>query len=182
VTARRLVAGHVAQPQLVGSVRHLLATVDREFVPPLSSRSDTVSMESPASKPGLDAYLEAMREELWLLAQRGGAVVGLLSFRHALANRPLAAYAPSLYATTLAVAPAARRTGVARTLYDALERQALERRVPYVTTRTWSTNTSHLRLLDERGFVVVDRTPDDRGGGIGTLYLACAVPRNARAV
>ena len=56
---------------------------------------------------------------------------------------------------------------------DAQRRSAL----PAGERRTWSTNTGHLRLLEQIGIAEVLRLPDHRGTGIDTLYLARA-PRN----
>jgi hypothetical protein len=46
---------------------------------------------------------------------------------------------------------------------------------PYATTRTWSTNASHLDLLDELGFDLIKRVEDDRGDGIDTVYYGIEI-------
>ena len=155
-------------------MRELLAAVDNEFLPSLSSRSDTESTAIVAFSNGNGpaAYLNAMRRECWLIAFDGDAVVGLLSFRSGYEDTSLDAKSPSLHATTVAVAPGARRMGVARTMYDSFEQLARDRHVPYVTVRTWTTNTAHLLLLKARGWREVAHLPDDRDDGIGTVYLS----------
>lgn len=172
-----LVQGHEADAVVRRGVRELLAVVDDEFVPPLSRRTDTISTEAVArpSDSAPVAYLETMLEESWLIAVDGDDVCGLLSFRTGHGGAGLPGCSPSLYATTVAVAPAVRRARVGTALYDALERRARELRVPYLTTRTWTTNTSHLDLLRARGFWSVAELPDHRDSGVGTVYLAYAV-------
>ncbi len=42
----------------------------------------------------------------------------------------------------------------------------------FVATRTWSTNNSHMHLLDKKGFDLVSRLINDRGNNIDTVYYA----------
>jgi len=178
--------GASAPPDVHQGVRELLAEVDREFVPALSARADTLLLPSGRgpggglgrgpgagpSEPSLDRYLQAMESEAWLGA-RDDDVVGLLSFLARHEDPHLASWSPSLYVTTLAVRRHARHTGIGAALYDALEQVARERGVRYLATRTWSTNVAHLRILRARGFADADRVDGGRGAGIDTLYLAC---------
>lgn len=157
-------------------VELLLEQVDQEFCPPLSCRSDTRStIAASGAGRGLSAYLEAMRQESWLLAVERGRVVGLLSFVLRRDDPVLPQCFPSLYATTVAVVPDRRRAGTATQLYRALADHAGRCDVPYLTTRTWTTNDSHARLLAELGFRVVATRPDERAPGIGSVHFACRV-------
>lgn len=169
-----LVRGNEADPSVARGVRRLLATVDEEFVPALSARSDTMSTVPVAALThgALGNYLDSMRAESWLVALDGNEVIGLLSFRTKHDESLLRAWSPSLHATTLGVQPSLRRAGVATHLYDALERLAGEFCLPYLTTRTWTTNASHLGLLRSRGFKSVAQLSHHRSDGIGTVYLA----------
>lgn len=164
-----------AQPgDVQEGVQSLLRQVDREFCPPLSSRPDTSALSgSPAQEPS--AYVEAMKRESWLLAVEQGCVVGILSFVLHQEDRELPQCTPALHATTVAVAPRRRRAGIATLLYDALADQARRRGVPYLTTRTWTTNGSHIGVLAHRGFVEVARQPGERAPGVGSVYFACRV-------
>lgn len=177
MTAVHSLAPHTASSAVQDGVRDLLLEVDSEFVPPLSTRADTLALHSPSgcAMKGRGRYLDALRRESWLAALAGDEVVGLLTFLDAHDDPRLAAWSPSLYATTVAVAARVRRKGVARQLYDALEATARQRAVPYLTTRTWTTNSGHLGFLHSRGFQRVAQLPNDRSTGVGTVYLAYQV-------
>jgi hypothetical protein len=45
-----------------------------------------------------------------------------------------------------------------------------ERKGKNIATRTWSTNFSHMHILDKLGFKLVQRDLDDRGVNIDTVY------------
>lgn len=158
-------------------VRALLVEVDAEFLPQLSARTDTLSMvpRTEPGKPGASAYLEAMGFEHWLVALCGESVVGLISFTSTNRHPVLAPWSPSLYATTVAVSPHARCLGVGTALYDEFEGVARQWGLPFLTTRTWTTNDDHLRLLSARGFRRVIELPHDREPHVGTVYLAYSV-------
>lgn len=177
-----LVAGRTASPTIERAVHQLLVSVDEEFLPPLSARHDTRSRARVEAGAGRDLgrYLGAMRNESWLVAFDGERVIGLLSFTDRPDEAALLAWTPSLYITTIAVAAEMRRAGVGNALYDNLEAIANEREVPYLTTRTWTTNASHLRLLRSRGFIKVAEQPHDRAAGLGTVYLAYRSPSERR--
>jgi ribosomal protein S18 acetylase RimI-like enzyme len=163
-------ASQIQRHQVLG----LLREVDHEFFPPLSSRTGTLSLEAvpvpvdPAS--GLAMYLHAMLDESWLLARRDEQVVGVLSYLVDHVEPTLERQSPSLYVTTIAVARGWRGSGVGTALYDALFVQAGLAGAPWITTRTWSTNEQHIRLLVTRGFDEVARRP--RLGFVDSVYLA----------
>ena len=172
---------HGAPQAVQGGVLDLLSEVDAEFVPRLSQRAGTLALHARGCTPtqGLSRYFDALQGECWLAAMDQGQVVGLLTFVDDHEDSQLAAWSPHLYATTVAVAARARRTGVGDQLYDAFETAARVRGVPYLTTRTWTTNYAHLRLLRERGFCRVSQLTDDRAEGIGTVYLAYRINDSA---
>lgn len=60
-------------------------------------------------------------------------------------------------------------------MYNELKEVAHEQGVPFLTTRTWTTNDDHLRFLLASGFCRVIEVPSDRAPGIGTVYLAYPV-------
>lgn len=156
------------------AVRHLLSEVDKEFVPSLSCRPDTLSTHRPASGraiSGSTSYFDAMRQESWLIALDSGSVVGLLSFISGHRDLSLVHWSPTAYVTTVAVARPYRQAGLASTLYRKLNLVAVSEGLPYIVTRTWSTNESHIRVLLATGFFEVLRLQDDRAMGIDTLYF-----------
>jgi len=154
-------------------VWELLKEVDLEFVPPLSTRNSTTSVNlrpgAPRS-PGPQSYFEEALGQLTLLAFADGEPVGFMScipsHRHARIG------GQCTYLSTLAVSGPARRLGVARALYEALLTLPDMYASPWVATRTWSTNDGHRELLASLGFQEVANVADDRGPGIDTLYYA----------
>lgn len=156
----------------------LLERTDDEFHPPLSVRTgptQTAGLDERRTD-GLDDYLDSCLEQPFVLALDGDRLAGFLSVRPGYRIDALSEYAPSTYASTLVVHPDDRRQGYARRLYHALLTDLPEVvRDPYVTTRTWSENEAHRRLLDELGFDLVTRIPDDRGEGIDTVYYGIDV-------
>lgn len=156
-------------------VRNLIEHVDHEFVPPLSTRSGTLSMDTLEGESDVSRYLLALDHESWLVATDQGSVVGFLSYIECHHPTGLPPCTASLYATTVGVHRQARRKGVATALYGTLEHIAADRAVKYLTIRTWTSNAGHLRLLRGRGFEVIRRAPDHRAAGVGTVYLAYAL-------
>jgi ribosomal protein S18 acetylase RimI-like enzyme len=160
------------------AIRRLLELADEEFVPPLSARSGTDQRDGLDDSAGdsLDAYLDAALDHTYILARVEGEVAGVLSFHDGYEIPELEGYLPSNYVSTVIVHPDHRRNGYARGLWNRMLQDLPEsRREPFVTTRTWSTNDSHVELLAELGFEEVTRIPDDRGPGIDTVYFGLAL-------
>jgi len=116
------------------------------------------------------SYLDAMRDEAWLLAGKNKKVVGVLSYLVGHVEPVLEGYAPSLYVTTIAVSGSCRGSGLATALYNALYAQARQSDVRWITTRTWSTNVGHMRLLYGQGYTEVARQVRD--SFVDSVYLA----------
>lgn len=164
-------------PQVREEVHALLVATSDEFVPPLTTRASPVQAgfsagDGDAPLTGVDAYLNALTQQTLLRAtDTDGRVAGVLSFRHAYRNTAVPHLPPANYITTLTVAPDMRRRGVAAALYDAVLHglpPALQS--PATMTRTWTSNTGHLRLLEHLGFELVRRIENDRGAGIDTVF------------
>jgi ribosomal protein S18 acetylase RimI-like enzyme len=160
----------------------LLEIADGEFVPPLSTRTGTEQRQGldERSRDDLTTFFEACLDHEFLLAEQADDVVGFLSFHDGYEIEELQGYVPSNYVSTVVVHPDHRRKGYARQLYQHLF-EALPPAVeqPYVTTRTWGTNDSHIALLEEFGFETLSRVPDDRGPGIDTVYFGRATEQKA---
>ncbi|WP_435067756.1 GNAT family N-acetyltransferase [Haloplanus sp. C73] len=159
-------------------VRRLLREASDEFVPPLAGREGTTQTDDLDDTDGddLDTYYQQCIEQTFLLAWADESLAGFLSFRHDYTADALDGYTPANYVSTIIVDESHRRQGVATALYRALLTElppALE--LPYVATRTWSTNDSHLTLLRDLGFERIETIPDDRGEGIDTVYYAIDV-------
>lgn len=159
-------------------IRELLELTDEEFYPPLSARDGTTQTSGLDERrnDALDDYFQECIDQLFVLAIENGRAVGFLSFRQGYETDALEGYTPSNYVSTIAVHPDYRRRGCARRMYETLLTDVPDAvRDPYVTTRTWSTNDSHLALLGELGFENVATIQDDRGAGIHTVYYAIEV-------
>ncbi len=161
------------------AVWSLLVAVDSEFVPPLSSRDSTTTKRLRPSDPaagGPRAYFERLVTQASLLATRDGSLLGMMSFivRH---REPLLAeWSPASYVSTVAIARRFRRDGVARALYESVLHIPADLSSPFVATRTWSGNLSHMALLADLEFLEVARVTDDRGVGVDSVFYARAVP------
>lgn len=170
---------YIPVPREYGAeIYRLLDETEDEFVPPLSSRDGTTQTDGldEERNDALDEYYEQCLEQSFILAHDGDEVYGFLSFRTGYDIDALDTYTPSAYVSTIIVDPDARREGHARAMYhELLTNVPAEVREPYVTTRTWSSNESHLALLDELGFELLTRLEDDRGDGIDTVYYGIAV-------
>lgn len=153
---------------------NLLVRADKEFFPSLSARSDTTEhrLTKEAIWGGPIAFFETVMKECVLLAQVDGETAGMLSFIPHYEEPMLAQWSPSTYASTAIVLPRLRRQGIGFALNDALENLPESLASPWITRRTWSTNTANLTLLQKRGFVEVVRMKDHRGPGVDTIYLA----------
>jgi ribosomal protein S18 acetylase RimI-like enzyme len=153
----------------------LLKEVDREFIPPLSSRESTTtknlqSTAVEAAEPR--SYFKRLLGQVTLIASVDGNVAGFMSFIPAHHDLLISSQSPCSYISTIAVARSARRLGIARRLYDGILSLPDRYASPWVVTRTWSTNSGHLNLLESLGFREIVNLPDDRGPGIDTVYYA----------
>ena len=168
-----------------GAVWNLLCECDNEFVPPLSARGSSFQTDLACQgrqdhdvKP--HSYFTAMKQQCFLLAEVENEVVGFMTFRRNYTCSELASASPGNYITTICVKGEWRRKGVAKAFYDfmlgTMDRDIV---LPYVTTRTWSTNTGHINLLQGLGFRLVARLPNHRGEGIDTLYYAKSISEHA---
>lgn len=163
---------HNARP-FAKPIWEVLQGADDEFVPPLSERAGTTQRTGleNGTHSGLTDYYEDCLDQPAIIAREGDALRGFLSFRHNYEIPELAGYMPTNYVSTIIVRPARRRTGYARGMYETLlTGLPSDVHLPFVTTRTWGTNRSHLALLDDLGFSRVSSIEDDRGDGIDTVY------------
>jgi len=158
-------------------VWRLLHKYDTAFIPPLSFREGTCQKtlqgELVGAPEGPRAYFEQMKSQSYLLALEEGEVVGFFTFRPGHLPQPLEHLADDavfpIYITTIIVDENMRRKGIARQFYALLMTLSPERRL-LISTRTWSTNESHIKLLEKMNFFGPLRLVDDRGPGIDTVY------------
>ena len=152
------------------NILDLLTLCDKEFIPPLSARSSTTQADlSPAEEQGIPTeYFNNIINQNNILAIEDGEVVGFMSFKKNYVCENISVeYTPNLYVTTVIVHPDYRHQGIANKFYDKLMDNFPKH---YIFTRTWSTNTGHLRILTMLGFHGHAFLSDDRGVGIDTVY------------
>ena len=149
-------------------IRHLLELADKEFIPPLSSRTSTTqaSLSGSSSGNGIDAYFAEMANQPVIVALEDGEVAGFMSFKFDHICDEIKR-TPNVYATTCVVSPNHRGKGMMQKFYEEMIRLFPERPV---CTRTWSTNASHLHVLDKLGFSQIACLKDHRGPELDTVY------------
>lgn len=148
-------------------VHDLLVMADKEFVPPLSSRSSTTQQTLQGGQDnGVEDYFNEMQQQAFVLALDGDRVAGFMSFRfdHRCEYSPEGA---NLYASTSVVDPNYRGQGLMGGFYRAMIQGYPDRAI---FTRTWEENKPHLRVLDKLGFKLTVRLENHRGPGIHTVY------------
>lgn len=153
-------------------ILEMLMASDREFVPPLSSRSSTTqqNLSSAESCPeGVRQYYEQLQTQKVMAAVEGDQLLTFVSYIEDYVSGPITqADTPNIYLSTLVMRPEARGKGLTKKLYAYLF--AAYKPAP-VFTRTWSTNVPHLRILDYFGFEIIKTLKDHRGPGIDTVYF-----------
>jgi ribosomal protein S18 acetylase RimI-like enzyme len=161
--------------KIESEVWELLCACDTEFVPPLSARDSPLSSNLLGEIPGVvpTSYFQELKKQELLIATHGGSVVGFLSFRVRYCNDLLRDWCPSNHVTTICVSREFRGQGIAFRLYQFLSHRLPDQlQNPFISTRTWSTNKKHLKILKRLGFNLVTVVKDDRGDGIDTCYFA----------
>ena len=159
---------YLEDPSLLKAVYDLVVLGDKEFIPPLSSRSSTTQQTlAGASGNGIDSYFEEMKKQSFVLAFEEGKVAGFMSFRENYENDHLPK-GENLYASTCVVHPDFRGRGMMRGFYEAMIALYPDRDL---YTRTWHTNYPHLKVLDRLGFAEIVRLPNHRGPGMDTVYF-----------
>lgn len=159
-------------------ISELTRESDREFVPPLSQRFSTTQQSFSVDNnhhEGLTSYLDEMFNQDFLIAidhnksaNNSENIVGFMSYKpHSPALK--SPDEKSCYISTLVVSKAYRRLGIARQLYHRISMIASEYQET-ISTRTWSTNASHLGLLEELGFDLIKTIKNDRLEGVDTVY------------
>lgn len=157
-------------------ILNMMEFCDNDFVPPLSKRkSTTQSNLTPGAEDcynsGITYYHEEMMKQEILAAVLDEKLLGFVSFKENMSFKNIKTKdIPNIYISTLILHPNARGKGITAKMYDYLFNVLFLDRNIY--TRTWSTNTAHIKILNKFGFKEIDRITDDRGEGIDTVYFA----------
>lgn len=159
--------------QHLNAVKRLIEASDTEFIPTLSARSSTTqqSLITPAeSHKNCDLYFQEICAQNILIAMDSkDNLLGFMSYRENYICEHIAKeFLDNLYVTTVIVDKAARGHAIAGAFYQYLKELYPDH---YLFTRTWSSNASHIRILNEQDFIVHKILKDDRGEGIDTVYF-----------
>lgn len=158
--------------QYLEDIWELLCRYDDAFVPPLSARDNTYQSNLLGGEPTNvkpKKYFEMLKEQSFLIALVDNRVVGFMSYRPHYVCQDLEDGIETTYVTTIIVEEEQRGQGITTSFYKQIF--ALIDEHETVTTRTWSTNDDHIRVLMKLGFELVKTIDDSRGQGIDTVYF-----------
>ena len=152
-------------------VYQICVKADTDFVPPLSARTDTIQkfkdIPNVPNSNGPKVFFDEIKKEQFIFIINKGKIEGFMSF--------IKDYELHLddeiiicdYITTIIIDSKNRNKGYTKKMYDVILN---ERKGRNIGTRTWSTNHSHLHILDKLGFKLVRTDKDDRGKNIDSVY------------
>lgn len=155
----------------------IVIEIDYEFIPPLSYRdSTTFKFDSKSKKTVLpDLYFEKLLKQEIMVSRKkvNKSITGFMSFipNHVIETNDLRM--KCYYITTIGVTKGERGNGITKQFYKRIEEEILKQKTStHVATRTWSTNRTHIRILESIGYELIIQLKDDRGPGIHTVYYA----------
>ena len=158
----------------LAQVYGLLKKCQHEFVPPLSQRVSTTQHDLCGSDP-LDAaepkaYFQQLLTQPIILVMQQGQLLGFMSFLRQHVCQEVGDQISTIYVTTVIVDPQHRGNGLTLQMYQKL--MGIARTCEgAISTRTWSTNNAHIKVLSQLGFCESLRIRDGRGPGIDTVYF-----------
>ena len=156
-----------------GKIFDLISAADDDFVPPISQRcvnreTNRNNFSDAKCEENIRDYASAMARENILGIFEEEELLGFVSFAENLENDVISEI-PNIYIGTAVISPALRGRGTLTRAYDHLFNTLFADRS--IFTRTWSTNSAHIRVLDKFGFERIKTLPNDRGDGIDTIYF-----------
>ena len=152
-------------------VWEIVKQADTDFVPPLSARADTVQKfrDIPNVKGDKEPFnfFEEIKKETFIFIINNGKIEGFMSFIKDYEMHAGDEIIICDYITTIIIDSRNRNKGYTKKMYDMILNERKDRTIG---TRTWSTNHSHLHILDKLGFKLVHTDKDDRGVNIDSVY------------
>ena len=155
-------------------VWEIMKNSDKDFIPPLSARVDTTHKFSGINQgrneinnEGPIKYFEEIKKESFVLVLNNGKIEGFMSFIKEYSLETDGGNEICDYITTIIIDSNSRNKGYTKKMYYVILNERKEKKL---ATRTWSTNYSHLHILDTLGFKLVQRDINDRGENIDTVY------------
>ena len=148
-------------------VKNLLEKYDKSFIPAISQRKSTTQqtlLSNDSTETSIDEYFNNLLEQSFLLAIHYEELVGFMSFIED-KELPYGTQMSSNYVSTVIVDESFRGQKLTKQFYHEMMRFKKP-----ITTRTWSSNHSHIAILKSLGFENVKTLPNDRGENIDTVY------------
>ena len=154
-------------------IYEMLVEGDKEFVPPLSSRTSTTqsgfTVKKESSADGIRSYFNEMKKQKIMVAVDNDKLLAFVSFRENHTCPEIdSSQSPNIYLSTLIVKPEGRGKRPTQTMYEKLFAENADKNI---FTRTWSTNAAHIRILSKFSFETYKVLKNDRGEGIDTVYF-----------
>lgn len=159
--------------QHLEGVWKILCRYDHEFIPPLSARENTYQSELASHltiKQEPKQYFDILKQQSFLLAMDKDEVIGFMAFRFNYVCKDLEDDITTIYITTIIVNEEYRGRGITTAFYAQMLKIAQQRNQS-ITTRTWSTNRSHIKVLEKIGLQEIKRIENGRGPEIDTVYF-----------
>lgn len=160
------------QESYKNDVWELLCRYDHTFIPALSSRQSTsqsnLLQKNNENKP-YTYFNNILKQSIIVAVNEQDQVIGFMSYKPDYISSELQDNVSTLYITTIIVDEAYRGKGITTTFYKEIEKVARTYNKP-IMTRTWSTNTAHIHVLQKVGLVEIKRIEHARGPNIDTVY------------
>jgi GNAT superfamily N-acetyltransferase len=159
---------------------NILCEINYEFTPPLSSRYSTTtafssevielaeSVEDDKPKAYFDTFIK--QEIIVSKKESNNRITGFMSYipfhKIHINEKDIICH----YITTIGVTKGERGNGITGLFYKRIEEIAKKDGANIITTRTWNTNQTHIKIASDFGY---ERhvIKNDRGPGIDTVYL-----------
>lgn len=161
-----------ANTELAKSIYEILISCDNEFIPPLSTRNATTQTDFNSSSilsciSPYQYWINILNQQN-ILAFVDDCLAGFMSFKY---NYNIGEWFSvkilgngiNNYISTICIHKNYRGIGIARKMYGYIENNLPnEYKSNYVTTRTWETNITHIKLLKKCNYLLLHTIPDDR--------------------
>lgn len=128
---------------------------DSEFIPPLFERAEFV-----------DQLKNGLNNRALITVDKNNKFVAAAMY-----ETDYCGDKDSAYLTFFRVVPEHRNLGIGFWFRQLLLKHLKAEGFKCVVTRTWSSNTEMIRLIEKTGFSPTKRIKNDRGPGIDTLYF-----------
>ena len=156
----------------------------RKLMDELNSRIDTGSDVFVAAEADDDALPSGGVDESGRYVEKGAPLLGTVDLSQQEMQLPTHGIAEGLYMSCMAVAPAARRRGIARALLAASEARALERGESMLWLHVEAGNHAAISLYEREGFLRQPDTPLFQVvfvHSVRNLACSCGAPPSTRS-